>query len=386
MRIAEVAVPVPLHKTYHYEVPAGFDAQPGCRVRVAFGPRRMVGIVVSVFDGEPDRALRRLAGLWARRPILPQELLDCAVWMARRYSAPIGECLRAVMPGYVKSADEVIPPLPPPGTPPPPPPWSLTAGQAAAVQSLSDKIAARRHGVSLLYGVPASGKTEVYLRLIRQVASAGGQALFLLPEISLTRPFFDEFSASLDVPVILWHSRLTDRERRLSWLALQRGLIKVIVGARSASLLPFRDLRLVVLDEEQDESFKQEGQSPLYHARDLAIHRAKAHGALVILGSATPSLETWQAVRQGQAELVAMPGRVSALSRPKVTVVAQPFFGGCLSDELVAKLKDRLAKKEQSILLVNRRGFSTLVRCYKCGWVDRCPDCGVAKIQHEEPG
>src|SRR5208282_6042798 len=127
---------------------------------------------------------------------------------------------------------------------------------------------------------PASGKTEVYLRLIRRAISGGGQALFLLPEIALTRPFFDEFSAGLGVPVALWHSGLAARERRLSWLAVRRGDVKVVVGARSACLLPFADLRLAVLDEEQDDSFKQDGQSPFYHARDVALERARAFGAL----------------------------------------------------------------------------------------------------------
>jgi primosomal protein N' (replication factor Y) len=383
-RIASVAFPVPLHKAFHYLVPEGVVLEPGCRVRAPFGPRRLTGTVLEVFEGVPERKLKFLDSLLDRRPVLPRELLDCAVWMARRYGAPIGECLRCVLPAFIKDSEESAPVAPRPASPPPAATFTLTSGQTQALSSLSDKLSGRRHGAALLYGVPASGKTEVYLRLIRQVAASGGQALFLLPEISLTRPFFDEFSASLDVPVVLWHSKLTARERRLSWLALRRGDIKVVVGARSAALLPFQDLRLIVLDEEQDESFKQEGQSPLYHARDVALHRGKACGAVVVLGSATPSLETWEAARRGEIELIAMPDRVSAVARPNVTVLPLPPFGRCLSEELLMKLRERLERKEQSILLVNRRGFSTLIMCYKCGWVDRCPSCGVAKIQHEE--
>jgi primosomal protein N' (replication factor Y) len=201
----------------------------------------------------------------------------------------------------------------------------------------------------------------------------------------LTRPFFWEFAASLTVPVVLWHSQLGVPERRRAWLGLRAGEVKVVVGARSAALLPFKDLRLVVLDEEQDESFKQEGQSPLYHARDVALHRARTYGAPVVLGSATPSLESWAMARRGEALLVTMAERVSAVARPKVTVLPMPAFGRCLSEELVVKLKERLARREQSILLVNRRGFATLLMCCKCGWVDRCPDCGVAKVQHAQP-
>jgi primosomal protein N' (replication factor Y) len=158
-----------------------------------------------------------------------------------------------------------------------------------------------------------------------------------------------------------------------------------VVGARSACLLPFTGLRLAVLDEEQDESFKQDGAAPFYHARDVALERARAFGALAVLGSATPSLEAWDLARRGEAELVRMPDRVSRVERPSVRVIPMPGFGEVLSDELVEKIKLRLERKEQAILLVNRRGFSTLTMCRKCRWIDRCPDCGVAKISHEGP-
>lgn len=386
MLIAEVAFPVPLHRGFHYLVPSGMRLAPGMRVRAPFGPRRMVGTVLSVFDGEPARVLKTLESSLDAEPFLSQELMDCAIWMSRHYSAPIGECLKSVLPPYVKlvkarkNQDEPSPkPVEARAA------FVLTPGQEGALASLSGKIQSRKHAVALLYGVPASGKTEVYLRLIRQVVAQGGQAMFLLPEISLTRPFFDEFSAELKAPVVLWHSQLGQKERREAYFGLREGRVKVVVGARSACLLPFKDLRLVVLDEEQDESFKQEGQSPLYHARDVALHRAAAANAVVVLGSATPAIETWQSMRQGQTELVSMPDRVSSVAKPTIGILALPDWGRCLSEELVGKIKDRLARHEQSILLVNRRGFSTLVMCFKCGWVDRCPSCGVAKIQHQLP-
>lgn len=381
-RIAEVAFPVPLPKGFHYLVPDGLPAAPGARVRAPFGPRLAQGMVLSVFEGEPQRPLKALAGLVDAGPALDEELLDCAVWMSRALAAPVGECVKAVLPSFVKSLGEPVSFPPPPRVERAAPSFQLTAGQTNALDVLFRRLEERRHAAVLLYGVPASGKTEVYLRLIRKAVEGGGQALFLLPEISLTQPFFDEFAASLDVPVVLWHSRLGAKARRQAWLGLRRGEVKVVVGARSAALLPLPRLRVAVLDEEQDESFKQEGQSPLYHAREVAIHRARKAGALVVLGSATPSLEAWQMAKTGRAELVAMPERVGAAPRPRVEILEPPPYGGCLSDELVAKLKQCLRRGEQSILLVNRRGFSTLVMCRKCGWVDRCEDCGVAKIQH----
>src|SRR5579883_2230597 len=286
MRIAEVAFDVPLHKAYHYQVPSGMQV--------------------------------------------------CARWMSRRLSAPVGECVKALLPSFVKSLDE---PLEPGAfarrlAPSEAPRFELTPGQSAAVARLSELLEARRAANVLLYGVPASGKAEVYLRLIRKAVALGGQALFLLPEISLTQPFFDEFSASLDAPVVLWHSKLGDRERRRAWLGLRRGIVKVVVGARSAALLPLPHLRLAVLDEEQDESFKQEGKSPLYHAREVALERARRAGALVVLGSATPSMEAWELGKAGRAEVIRLADRVSHVARPSVSLVPLPPFGEVLSQEL----------------------------------------------------
>src|SRR3989344_6998186 len=204
MRIAEVAFPVPLHAGFHYEIPDSMELSPGMRVRAPFGPRPVTGMVLSVFEGQPQRQLKALE---AAEPeaILPAELLDCALWMSRRYSAPIGECIKAVLPSFVGS-QAVFPDrntdrgVQERGLAS----FTLTGGQEEALKVLLQKLEAKTHAAALLYGVPASGKTEVYLRLIRRAVDSGGQALFLLPEISLTQPFFDEFSVSLDVPVVLW--------------------------------------------------------------------------------------------------------------------------------------------------------------------------------------
>ena len=385
MRIAEVAFPVPLPKGYNYRVPDGMNVSVGQRVRAPFGPRKAVGVVLAVFDGESDRPLKLLDSVVDARPALSVEGVACARFMARRFGAPIGEALKALSPLFVKSLDEAVEVFVAPARARTEPAFTLTPGQAAALGRLESLLDERKHATTLIFGVPASGKTEVYLRLIRRAIKDGGQALFLLPEISLTRPFFDEFAASLGVPVALWHSGLTPRERRRAWLAISRGDVKVVVGARSACLLPFKDLRLAVLDEEQDESFKQDSNSPFYHAREVALERAKAFGALVVLGSATPSIEAWAMARDGRAELLAMPDRVSAVPRPPVTTLPPGKFGEVLSEELLDKMAERLRRGEQSILLVNRRGFSTLTTCGKCRWIDRCVDCGVAKITHEKP-
>lgn len=384
MRIAEVAFPMPLPKGYHYRVPDGMPVSAGSRVRAPFGPRKAVGVVLSVFDGEPQRPLKLIDSVVDPRPALSLEGVECARFMARRFGAPIGEALKALVPLFVKSLDERVEVFALPSRATAAATFTLTPGQAGALERLESLLDAKKHAATLIFGVPASGKTEVYLRLIRRAIKDGGQAMFLLPEISLTRPFFDEFAASLGVPVALWHSGLTPRERRRAWLAISRGDVKVVVGARSACLLPYKDLRLAVLDEEQDESFKQDSNSPFYHAREVAIERAKAFGALVVLGSATPSIEAWSMARRGEAEMLMMPDRVSSVPRAPVTTLPPGRFGEVLSEELLEKMAERLRRGEQSILLVNRRGFSTLTTCGKCRWIDRCVDCGVAKITHEK--
>lgn len=386
MRIAEVAFPVPLPRGFHYRVPDGLAVAPGQRVRASFGPRRAVGTVLAVFDGEPTRPLKPLDGVVDSGPALGAEGVACARWMARRFGAAIGECVKALLPPYVKALDETVPVVRPAARPEVAAPFELTPGQSRALERLGALLDARAPARVVLFGVPASGKTEVYLRLIRRAVAGGGQALFLLPEIALTRPFFEEFSAGLGAPVALWHSGLTPRERRRAWLAVRRGDVQAVVGARSACLLPFSDLRLAVLDEEQDDSFKQDGAAPYYHARDVALERARAFGALAVLGSATPSLEAWDLARRGEAELLEMPERVARAGRPTVRVVPPPGFGEALSEDLLAAMKSRLERREQTILLVNRRGFSTLTMCRRCRWIDRCAECGVAKISHEAPG
>ncbi|MBI3549857.1 MAG: primosomal protein N' [Elusimicrobia bacterium] len=393
MLIGEVAQPVPLRKTFDYEIrePLRAAARPGVRVRAPFGPRRLTGVLMSVREGTPTRPLKPIDAVLDPEPLLTEDQLDLARWLAKRYCAPLGDCLKSMLPVFVKedpsgrTPGASISTYQPAGLAAPAPAgFELTPGQAAAVDALLAKLRTRSFGAALLFGVPASGKTEVYLRLMREVISAGGQALYLLPEISLTRPFFDELSRRAGFSVALWHSQMGVRDRRAIWLGLRRGNVQAVVGARSASLLPFKDLRLTIVDEEQDESYKQEGQAPLYHARDIALERARRSLSLVIFGSATPSMEAMASVESGDWALHAMPDRVAHTSRPTVEIVSKPpRYGSCLTDELLQRIKDRLERREQVILLVNRRGFSNFVMCRKCRWIARCKTCGVAFIHHQ---
>lgn len=390
MRIAEVAMPVPLEKAFDYEVPPALAAAavPGARVEAPFGPRRLVGFVLSARDGEPGRPLKPIEKAFDPAPLLSEEQVALARWLAARYCAPVGECVKALVPAALRSARRPQRLPPPSGLEPPeapPVPFELTAGQRAAAERLGALLDARRHAAALIHGVPASGKTEVYTRLIRRAARGGGQALFLVPEIALTKPFFAEFSRSLGLPTALWHSGVGAKAKKEAWLGLRSGAVRVVVGARSAALLPFKDLRLAVVDEEQDESYKEDDNAPYYHARDVVLERARRSGALAVLGSATPSLEALSLVAAGAVELLRMDERVARdTPPPAVRVLARKGFEqDCLAPELLDAVKDRLQRREQSILLVNRRGYSNFVMCRACHWVARCPTCQVAFVHHK---
>ncbi|HAH07806.1 MAG TPA: primosomal protein N' [Elusimicrobia bacterium] len=396
--VAEIGYPLRLERTYDYEVPPSLEGAvaPGMRIRAPFGPRSAVGVVFSVRDASASPPLRRLKALEAvldSEPAMTSELLDLCRWLARRYCCSLGECLRLLFPAHMLAKKRELKSAPlPEGLPQEPRPgqaaFQLTGSQSAALGRLEAALDSKTFSAHLIFGVPASGKTEVYLRLIRKAVQGEGQALFLVPEIALTQPFYEQFSADLGLPTALWHSQLGVRERREVWLGLRSGALRVVVGPRSASLLPFKRLRLAVMDEEQDESYKQDGQVPYYHARDVLLERARRAGALAVLGSATPSVESYSSVQAGLLGLVEMNDRVSArTSAPPIRLIDMPStLSRCISGELLEALKARLQRREQAILLVNRRGFSNFLICRRCGFVPRCEACEVALIHHHDEG
>ncbi|WP_146655503.1 replication restart helicase PriA [Labilithrix luteola] len=243
----------------------------------------------------------------------------------------------------------------------------------------------------LLHGVTGSGKTEVYLRAIATAKKLGKGTIMLVPEIALTPQLVNRFRARFGDEVAVLHSALTARERFDMWKRLSAGEVDVAIGARSALFAPIRNLGLVIVDEEHDSSFKQE-EGVRYHARDMSILRAHMHGGVCVLGSATPSLETEQLARSGKAQKLALPDRARAQEMPKVSIVdlrnigAGPTGDRKLSILLHRAIEETLAKKEQSILFLNRRGFAPSVRCESCGELSSCPQCTVALTFHKKYG
>lgn len=271
-------------------------------------------------------------------------------------------------------------------------PHRLNPEQQAAVDAVGAALKEEKFGVQLLFGVTGSGKTEVYLRAIQDALEAGGGVAFLVPEVALTPQTVARLRSRLEAiapgnQVVVWHSLLSEGERLDGWLALATGEARVVVGARSAVFAPVRDLRLIVVDEEHEPAYKQD-ETPRYHGRDTAIYRAKLAGAVCLLGSATPSLETWANASAGKYGLLTLTQRIDDRKLPFIDIVdmrveAMRARGATtLSRRLLDAMHGRLAKKEQTILFINRRGYSSAMQCRKCGHVEECPHCSVSMTYH----
>ncbi|WP_109516294.1 primosomal protein N' [Teichococcus aestuarii] len=256
-------------------------------------------------------------------------------------------------------------------------------GQVAA--ALREATAARAFGVTLLTGVTGSGKTEVYLEAVAECLEQGRQALVLLPEIALSTQWLERFERRFGGPPALWHSELGSRLRRDTWRAVAEGRAPVLVGARSALFLPFPDLGLIIVDEEHETAFKQE-EGVIYHARDMAVVRARLAGAACVLVSATPSLETLTNAGTGRYAALHLPVRHGGASLPEVAVIDQrrtpPERGRFLSPPLVEAVRETLAAGQQAMLFLNRRGYAPLTLCRSCGHRMRCPNCTAWLVEH----
>ncbi len=265
-------------------------------------------------------------------------------------------------------------------------PEVLSQAQAAAVQSMEECLTAGTFGCFLLHGVTGSGKTEVYLRTIEAALAQGRGAIVLVPEIALTPQTVGWFQSRFG-QVAVMHSRLTDPQRLSMWRKVQSGELRVVVGARSAIFAPVPNLGVIVVDEEHEPSFKQ-GSNPRYHARDVAVVRANREKAICILGSATPSLESFENARQGRYHLLSLPSRVRDLAMPEIAVVDMRGEKGqpLLSRVLEEAVKVALERKEQAILFLNRRGFSPTLWCSACCNVVRCAQCDMAMTYHRRNG
>lgn len=449
--VLHIAVPSPLRRRFDYLAPAAAVA-PGCRVRIDFGRRPVVGVVLGSSDHSdvPADKLRPVAAVLDAEPLLPPEILDLLAWASTYYHHPIGEVCAAALPvalrqgepaqprtlrryaltaagraaipddlkraprqaallahlqgldtpaggdelgeidgwqgaiarleekGWVAVAETPALPAAGPGDDTPPP---LAPAQQAAVDAVS--AAFGRFGGFLLDGVTGSGKTEVYLRLIAQNLAAGHQTLVLVPEIGLTPQLLERFRRRFAVPIAVLHSGLADGERLNAWLAARAGLAPIVIGTRSAVFTPLPQLGLIIVDEEHDPSFKQQD-GFRYSARDVAVVRAQKAAIPIVLGSATPALESLANTGTGRYVRLELPERAGSAIHPQLHLldIRHQRLDGGVSEPLYGVIGRHLERGGQVLLFLNRRGYAPVLLCHDCGWVASCRRCDAHLTYH----
>ncbi|MDR2677900.1 MAG: primosomal protein N' [Zoogloeaceae bacterium] len=395
MQILRIALDIPLQHLFDYRPPenAALPPTPGLRVRVPFGRGEKIGIVVAVDDRSdlPPEQLKAALEFLEDAP-LPADLLRLCAFASTYYQAPLGELLlRALPPALQKPratqrrASKIVRASSRADSAPP-----LTDEQATAVATVLGASATGGGGYApfLLFGVTGSGKTEVYLCLIAAMLAAGRQCLLLTPEINLTPQLEARIRGRFpEAGVVMLHSDLAEAARERAWRAAASGAARIVAGTRLAVFAPLPDLGLIVVDEEHDPSYKQQ-EGTRHSARDLAVFRARDLGIPVVLGSATPSLESWaraREARRGGYSLLTLEKRAATAARlPAIRLVdtRNAKLEDGFSAPLLAALGARLAAGEQSLVFLNRRGYAPVLACPACGWVSRCPRCAANLVVH----
>ena len=466
-RYVRVVIDRAIHRELDYAVPETLAERVniGSRLRVPFREKSALATVLAVLDQSDAEGIRPIEAIVGEAPILTEQLLELAKWMAAYYCCPIETVIRSLLPQVVRKAEvgwkkqlfvqpageiaseeieklrrraprqaellEVIKRLEHPvraaellrqtaldnqtlralvkrglvqlreeavprdphgdeqfvGTTS----LGLNREQEAALREITSAFGSPENASPiLLHGVTGSGKTEIYLQAIRSTLDLGRTAIVLVPEISLTpqtvERFKGRFNDSPDIVAVL-HSHLSEGERHDEWHKIHSGRARIVVGARSAIFAPLQDLGLIVVDEEHESTYKQE-EAPRYHARDVAVMRAKIEKCIILLGSATPSLESYHNATRGKYKLLNLTQRVDQGQMPLMRIVdlrqerRREKAAAILSEKLRSAIADRLEKREQTILFLNRRGFSTSLLCSNCGQARDCPNCSVALTFH----
>ena len=384
---AEVVLPLPLDKSFHYSIPDNLKdlVKPGIRVQIPFGSKTAVGYVTSLVSEPAVENIKEIFSVIDKETILTEEMLSLGRWISKNYLCSLGEALAAIVsPALGRSKKQLIPDAPARDDFRPQAKYSHTESQDDAVKKIVGAMAGAKPKTFLLHGITSSGKTEVYLSAIDEALKLNKSAIFLLPEISLTPHFIRLVREKFGGKAGIWHSGLSGREKYSAWENAKKGILKIMVGPRSAVFAPFEKLGLIILDEEHEPAYKQE-QKPAYHAREVALERARLAGAVVILGSATPSVESYFRAKNGEFTLLELKERVGSGILPPVRIIdskKQYKQSKILSEPLVEALSKTLARREQAIIFLNRRGFAPGVMCDNCNAVMQCPHCSISLVYH----
>ena len=395
-----VVYPIPLEETFWYRHSGQARVDIGVRVEAPLRKRpKATGYVVEVVEAPsenqpaslassdlpqdlarlaPDK-IRDILRVVDTEPLFDPETLALGRWLAAMYHCSLGEALSAMLPSARRERQEIpeeFDEVELSRTP-----LVLTSGQKAAL----DGILAEPEGMFYLYGPTGTGKTEVFLQLAEATLAVGRGVLYLVPEIALTRQVEQDVRARFGARCAIIHSRLTPSHKLAEWRRIAKGEARIVVGARSAVFAPISDLGLIIIDEEHDSGYKS-GTTPRYHARQVAMHRARLAKARLVMGSATPSPEAWKACAEGHMHRFSLTDRPAGGSFPEMHIVDMRGRVGLISEELAQALHDAKRAGRQSILFLNRRGFARTLICQTCGAEILCRHCSVPLTYHKASG
>ncbi|MCX5725903.1 MAG: primosomal protein N' [Candidatus Saganbacteria bacterium] len=392
-----------LDKIYHYSIPQALigKIQIGSQVLIPFGNRKDFGYVVGFIDKAEVKKVKDIIDLTSEIPLFNEKSVELAKWLSEYYLSYFITSLRSVMPpGTIrkehrtqstehrirrisgeKTEKSIVEPIEigKPLTP--------TPDQEKALYLIKQSIDQGKHDTILLYGITGSGKTEVYLQAVAHATLQGKSSIILVPEIGMTPQMLERFRSRFSDHLAIIHSDMTIKKRDEEWGRLLRGEASIVLGTRSAILAPVRNLGLIVIDEEYEVTYKQE-KNPRYHARTVALKLAADTSSTLVMGSATPSIETFYRAQRGEYKVVTLPKRIDERPLPEVEIIDMRKEKGwtALSKKLRDAIKETLSRGEQVILFINRRGFFTFSMCRECGYALLCPKCSVSLTYHSKEG
>ena len=382
---AEVAVNVPVDDLYYYSIPQGMNVKLLQRVIVDLRGRHETGFVIRISDYNsiPDKIkglkIKPVVKTVEDFLIINDDIIETARWMSNFYLSPFGETLFTLIPSAVRQKRYIHP-------------FKYTGILAELSDDQNKALIDIEGGIGksstyLLHGVTGSGKTEIYKHLVKKMLSMGKSSIILIPEISLTPQTMERFYSTFGEEVLIYHSRLSPGERFGEWLRALKGESRVVIGPRSAVFMPVKNLGLIIIDEEHENSYKS-GNSPRYHARQVAYHRSKRDNAVLVLGSATPQIESYYYAKKNVFHLVELKKRFGENMLPEVYIsdLRNEKNKNIITGDLLGKIIETINKKNQVLIFLNRRGFSTALICRDCGHALSCPNCNIAITYHKEIG
>lgn len=396
MQYLDIAVNIPLNQTFSYSSDAAENDEKapaiGKRAEIRFGNRKTTGFIVGIHSNLPANCpvdsgkIKSVTRILDAEPLFDSELLELAKWMSNYYLCSIGEAIGAMIPSGRRDSDaggfsftEEVPDTKP---------KILSDEQKAAVEGIFAKpvnpVYGRSGNLHYVYGSTGSGKTEVFLQAAERVLKQEKGVIYLVPEIGLTHQVIEAFAERFGNTVAVLHSGLTPSQRLSEWHRIQHKEARVVIGARSAIFAPVPDLGIIIIDEEHDASYKS-GTTPRYHGRQVAMYRASRLSIPLVMGSATPSVEAWHLMQTKMIYRHTLTKRLAGGAQPHIRCIDLTKFkmDGCISPDLTEEIKTTLKNKRQTILFLNRRGFTHFFRCQTCGYELICKNCSVPLTYHK---